>query len=867
MIQKTFFKYMFSSDVITTNHVHTYFSYSLKTCCRYQMAPRLFGNIAVFVFVLFFANNTLCVLADNDLDYPGQLPLRLTFMITGECDPFNIQRLAPCINAGSIMVFDIKIPSGYFEFVLRRNYMNPPATNIHIENVFSMNTYTINIGNSHNLRKGDQVSICSLGNTGQDCSPCYGKNMTWSLVSNSCECFAGYGRQANTTDGEMICNACKPGYNSSTGYCTCDTNMYDDSDSGFCECLAGYEPEYTIDGGEMTCNLCKNNFYKVTEGSTPCMRGCYAGYGYDIFTETCTQCSVGYSKQTAGIKQCIEGCDALYEYKDGFCQKCIFGYEKQFPGPDLCKVERKECEESESDDLCWCNDGFEHNEEFDDCVRCPPDYVKPSPGIEACTKCALGFHTPKAGPQVCICDAAKNHYMDVESGFCPCVEGYEFDFNFDCTSCPADYEKISPGMQACTKCALGFEKPEVGPHVCICDIATNHVIDIESGLCGCIVGYGYDNKSGNCSLCSPDYGKPNPGIQTCTKCALGFHTPEVGPRVCTCNATKNHYLDMESGFCGCKAGYEFDFNFDCLLCPVDYGKPIPGNQTCTKCAIGFHTPEVGSRVCICDATKNHYLDLESGFCGCNEGYEYDSNFDCLLCPADYEKTSPGNQACTKCALGFEKPEVGPHVCICNVTKNHVIDIESGLCGCIAGYEFDSDFNCKLCLPDYEKKISGIDMCILKCRVDTFGELYNCDTPSHLAYSTFSSVSVGLSHTCAIRLPQRDVNCWPESHPAAKHTPNFIRDATALSLGELHSCAVWGPKKTLTCWGKDVVEQDIVNVTTGVRMLAVGSPDSRHTCFLREGNSDIACIGDNRHGQLGLGEFGETVENVAADFIL
>jgi hypothetical protein len=154
-----------------------------------------------------------------------------------------------------------------------------------------------------------------------------------------------------------------------------------------------------------------------------------------------------------------------------------------------------------------------------------------------------------------------------------------------------------------------------------------------------------------------------------------------------------------------------------------------------------------------------------------------------------------------------------------------------------------------------------------CSVDRFGQLLQeCNVPAHLKFKTFLTAAVGGVHSCAIRLPLRDVYCWPEYTQAARHTPSFIRNATALSLGALHSCAVWGENKVLTCWGRDVVEQEVVNVTEGVRMLAVGSPTSRHTCFLRESIDHISCIGDNTYGQIGLGAFGDPVMNVFADFI-
>ena len=240
---------------------------------------------------------------------------------------------------------------------------------------------------------------------------------------------------------------------------------------------------------------------------------------------------------------------------------------------------------------------------------------------------------------------------------------------------------------------------------------------------------------------------------------------------------------------------------------------------------------------------------------------------CSVCPNDFE-LKPGAQNCTKCPIGYNTPDDGPHVCVCDYTRNHVKDQELDLCGCDTGYGYDSETGvCSLCPVNFQKTLPGAHACTAICRVDTFGTLQSCNTPSQMEYSAFSSVAQGADHTCAIRLPLRDVHCWPESHPAARHTPTFIRNATTLSLGKQHSCALWGVKKILTCWGKDVVHKNVVNVTEGVHMLAVGSPTSRHTCFHRMENLAISCIGDNLKGQLGLGAFGGTVANVAGDHVL
>ena len=189
-------------------------------------------------------------------------------------------------------------------------------------------------------------------------------------------------------------------------------------------------------------------------------------------------------------------------------------------------------------------------------------------------------------------------------------------------------------------------------------------------------------------------------------CPIGYNTPDDGPHVCVCDVTRNHVMDHELNLCGCIAGYEYDSGTGvCSLCPTNFEKNESGAQACTMCPIGYNTPDNGPHVCVCDSSRNHVIDEELNMCGCIAGYGYDSEFgNCSLCPANFEKTAPGAQNCTMCSIGYNTPDNGPHVCVCDATRNHVMDHELKLCGCIAGYEYNLESGvCSLCSTEFEKR--------------------------------------------------------------------------------------------------------------------------------------------------------------------
>jgi hypothetical protein len=169
-----------------------------------------------------------------------------------------------------------------------------------------------------------------------------------------------------------------------------------------------------------------------------------------------------------------------------------------------------------------------------------------------------------------------------------------------------------------------------------------------------------------------------------------------------------------------------------------------------------------------------------------------------------------------------------------------------------------------------------------CSLTIHGEITRCVgapdvettvTNSHMVPSSFSVLEVGGDHACAIRHHSGRVICWSSTGTSASQSgdaynvPDYIIGARALSLGAQHSCALWGAENRLTCWGSNLGLSSPVDVSSNVRMLAVGHPLSNHVCFLYMSAMDVACVGQNTQGQLGLGPSGSFINNVPAEYII
>ena len=129
-------------------------------------------------------------------------------------------------------------------------------------------------------------------------------------------------------------------------------------------------------------------------------------------------------------------------------------------------------------------------------------------------------------------------------------------------------------------------------------------------------------------------------------------------------------------------------------------------------------------------------------------------------------------------------------------------------------------------------------------------------------TTWVDVSAGRAHTCAIRLDST-LWCWGDNQSgqvaaaadvASLHVPERVGEQLgweAVAAGGDSTCGVRAG--ALYCWGRIVDSR--VPTTLGAsatwQAVSVGSAAARpHMCAVS--GDTLACMGDNRHGQLGTG---------------
>lgn len=154
--------------------------------------------------------------------------------------------------------------------------------------------------------------------------------------------------------------------------------------------------------------------------------------------------------------------------------------------------------------------------------------------------------------------------------------------------------------------------------------------------------------------------------------------------------------------------------------------------------------------------------------------------------------------------------------------------------------------------------------------------------SGMSTTSFKTLSVGSSHTCAIRLSDNLLYCWGTNGNGqlglCSITPNYATAPTALgtgwnttawkdvSSGENHTCAIRLADNQLHCWGLNTNGNlgtgdttstycpNALSATNGWNTTEWKSVSAglAHTCGIRLSDNRVYCWGKNTSGQLGTG---------------
>jgi alpha-tubulin suppressor-like RCC1 family protein len=251
--------------------------------------------------------------------------------------------------------------------------------------------------------------------------------------------------------------------------------------------------------------------------------------------------------------------------------------------------------------------------------------------------------------------------------------------------------------------------------------------------------------------------------------------------------------------------------------------------TCT-CPSGYEDLTTGGSNCVnideCDRGTDQCDNSPAAMCTDNDG-----SYSCA-CPAGYQDLTSAGRNCieiNECGLGTDTCDNDPDAC--------VDGLASYTCECPDGFA-DTNGNGSVC-DDIDECLAGTDACdddpVAACDnttggytctcpdgyVDVLGDGSQCVTPDGL-------LALGNVHTCAIEQGGR-VKCWGSSLD-----------------GE-------SGRGTTSSHGADTGDTgEAVAVTPlGGRAVQIAA-GCAHTCALLE-NGDVKCWGNNRDGQLGLGD--------------
>jgi alpha-tubulin suppressor-like RCC1 family protein len=119
-------------------------------------------------------------------------------------------------------------------------------------------------------------------------------------------------------------------------------------------------------------------------------------------------------------------------------------------------------------------------------------------------------------------------------------------------------------------------------------------------------------------------------------------------------------------------------------------------------------------------------------------------------------------------------------------------------------------------------------------IDCWGENGSgqASLPTTLIGATFSQVSAGFDHTCAVLLGSGGVHCWGNNSNSKSDAPGgiFLTHAGSISAGTEHTCGVKADG-AFRCWGADVWGQASPPTAPIVAEIWLGPPDQTGSVFI------------------------------------